>query len=164
MQERRALAALSRSWSRPRLQWIIGATAAAVVVVDQLTKSLAVHYLKNAPVELVGPVRLALTYNSGAAFSLARGLTPELVVVGVALIAVVVVVGRSASTTGAAVAVGLILGGAVGNLLDRLVRSNGGAVIDFIDLRWWPTFNVADSCIVCGAILLILVGYRRRAP
>ncbi|HEX6476196.1 MAG TPA: signal peptidase II, partial [Acidimicrobiales bacterium] len=63
-----------------------------------------------------------------------------------------------------AIAVGLILGGAVGNLVDRLVRSNGGSVIDFIDLRYWPTFNVADACIVCGAVLLVVVGYRRRAP
>ena len=164
LQERGVVAALSRDWTRPRLQLIIGGTAALVVAVDQLTKSLAVHYLRDAPVHLVGPLRLALTFNSGAAFSLARGLTPELVVVGVALIAVVVVVGRTASTAAAAIAVGLILGGAVGNLVDRLARSNGGAVIDFIDLRYWPTFNVADACIVCGAILLILVGYRRRTP
>jgi signal peptidase II len=133
-----------------------------VIAVDQLTKSLAVHYLRDSPVHLVGPVRLALTFNSGAAFSLARGLTTELVIVGVALVVVVVVVGRSASTASMAVAVGLILGGAVGNLVDRLVRSNGGAVIDFIDLRYWPTFNVADACVVTGVIVLILVGYRQR--
>jgi signal peptidase II len=164
LQERGVVAALSRDWSRPRLQLIIGGTAALVVGVDQLTKSLAVHYLRDAPVHVIGPARLALTFNSGAAFSLARGLTPELVIVGIALIAVVVVLGRSASTAATAIAVGLILGGAVGNLVDRLVRSNGGAVIDFIDLRYWPTFNVADACIVCGAILLVFVGYRRRAP
>jgi signal peptidase II len=164
LQERGVVAALSRDWSRPRLQLIIGGTAALVVAVDQLTKSLAVHFLRDSPVHLLGPLRLALTFNSGAAFSLARGLTPELVIVGVALVAVVVVVGRTASTAGTAIAVGLILGGAVGNLVDRLVRSNGGAVIDFIDLRYWPTFNVADACIVCGAVLLILVGFRRRTP
>jgi signal peptidase II len=164
LQERGVVAALSRDWSRPRLQLIIAGTAAVVVAVDQLTKSLAVHFLRDAPVYLVGPVRLALTFNSGAAFSLARGLTTELVIVGVALIAVVVVLGRSASTTATAIAVGLILGGAVGNLVDRLVRSNGGSVIDFIDLRYWPTFNVADACIVCGAVLLVFVGYRRRTP
>lgn len=134
-----------------------------VIAVDQLTKSLAVHYLRDAPLHLVGPVRLALTFNSGAAFSLARGLTTELVIVGVALVVVVVVVGRSASTLGMAVAVGLILGGAVGNLVDRLVRSHGGAVIDFIDLRYWPTFNVADACVVIGVLVLILFGYRQRA-
>ena len=163
LQERGVVAALSRGWSRPRLQLIIGATAALVISVDQLTKSLAVHYLRDAPLHLVGPLRLALTFNSGAAFSLARGLTTELVIVGVALVVVVVVVGRSASTAGMAVAVGLILGGAVGNLVDRLVRSNGGAVIDFIDFRYWPTFNVADACVVTGVLVLILVGYRQRA-
>jgi signal peptidase II len=163
LQERGVVATLSRGWSRPRLQLIIGATAALVISVDQLTKSLAVHYLRDAPLHLVGPLRLALTFNSGAAFSLARGLTTELVIVGVALVVVVVVVGRSASTAGMAVAVGLILGGAVGNLVDRLVRSNGGAVIDFIDFRYWPTFNVADACVVTGVLVLILVGYRQRA-
>ncbi len=162
LQERGVVAALTRDWSRPRLQLIIGGTAALVIAVDQLTKSLAVHYLRDAPVHLVGPLRLALTFNSGAAFSLAQGLTPELVIVGVALVAVVVVVGRAASTATTAIAVGLVLGGALGNLVDRLVRSNGGAVIDFIDLRYWPTFNVADACIVVGAVLLVLVGFRRR--
>jgi signal peptidase II len=162
LQERGVVAALTRDWSRPRLQLIIGGTAALVIAVDQLTKSLAVHYLRDAPAHLVGPLRLALTFNSGAAFSLAQGLTPELVIVGVALVAVVVVVGRAASTATTAIAVGLVLGGALGNLVDRLVRSNGGAVIDFIDLRYWPTFNVADACIVVGAVLLVLVGFRRR--
>ena len=52
------------------------------------------------------------------------------------------------------------VGGAVGNLTDRLFRHNGGAVIDFIDLRWWPVFNVADAAITCGAILLVLTGLR----
>ena len=56
---------------------------------------------------------------------------------------------------------GLLLGGAAGNLTDRLVRHHHGAVIDFIDLKWWPVFNVADASIVCGAILL-LVGARQR--
>jgi signal peptidase II len=59
------------------------------------------------------------------------------------------------------VAVGLVLGGALGNLIDRALRGGGGflggAVVDFIDFQWWPIFNVADSCVVIGAILLIIV-------
>jgi signal peptidase II len=57
---------------------------------------------------------------------------------------------------------GLLLGGACGNLVDRLVRHHHGAVIDFIDLRWWPVFNVADACITVGALMLVLAGASRR--
>ena len=59
-----------------------------------------------------------------------------------------------------AVAMGLVLGGALGNLTDRVFRSNGGAVVDFIDPQWWPIFNVADAAVVCGAILLAITGWR----
>ena len=69
--------------------------------------------------------------------------------------------GRSVSTRVGAVALGLVLGGAIGNLVDRALRDGGGflqgAVVDFIDLQWWPVFNVADSCVVIGAILLVVV-------
>ncbi len=146
--------------SRRRLPLVL-VTAAAVVGVDQLTKTLAEHYLRSGPVHLVGTVELSLSYNPGFAFSLGRGLGPELVIVALALIAVLLVVGRTAPTTGTAVAVGLIMGGAAGNLVDRLLRSNRGAVIDFIDLRFWPTFNVADSCIVIGAVVLVVLLARR---
>jgi signal peptidase II len=57
---------------------------------------------------------------------------------------------------------GLLLGGAVGNLVDRLIRHHHGAVIDFVDLRWWPVFNVADASITIGAILLVLSGLTHR--
>jgi signal peptidase II len=67
---------------------------------------------------------------------------------------------RRVTSATLAVALGLVLGGAVGNLADRLVRGNGGAVIDFIDFQWWPVFNLADVAISCGAVLLVLRSLR----
>ncbi len=105
---------------------------------------------------MIGTVDLRLTYNTGAAFSLGRGLGPLIVVVALVLIGLLVGLGRTVPTMVAAVAVGMILGGAIGNLVDRLLRGNSGAVIDFVDLHFWPTFNLADSCIVVGAVLLVV--------
>ncbi|HEX2699382.1 MAG TPA: signal peptidase II [Acidimicrobiales bacterium] len=153
MQERRPVPALSPS----RRLSLGAATAVAVVVLDQLTKSWALRALDDGPRHLVWTLRLKLTFNSGAAFGLGQGLAPLLIVVGVGLVVVLLGVGRSAGTTlPAIVSVGLVLGGAVGNLADRLVRDHGGAVVDFVDLQWWPVFNVADAAITCGAVLLVL--------
>jgi signal peptidase II len=136
----------------------MAAVAVGVVVVDQLTKGWALHRLAGGPIHVWWRLRFALTFNSGAAFSLGPGLTPFLVAGGVVLLAVLLFIGRSVASRPQAVALGLVLGGALGNLTDRLVRHNHRAVIDFIDLRPWPTFNVADTAVVCGAILLVLAG------
>jgi signal peptidase II len=150
------------AWGRRAL--ILGA-AAAVVAVDQLTKTWALHHTVD-PIHIIGTLRLALTFNPGAAFGLGRGITPVLVLGAIVLVVVLLGLGRTASRTAsvpAAVAMGVLLGGACGNLVDRLVRHNNGAVIDFIDLRWWPVFNVADASITVGAILLVLFGFTRHA-
>lgn len=143
------------------------ATAIAVVVLDQITKSWALRALDDGPRHVVWTLRLALSFNSGAAFGLGKGLAPLLVVVGVVMVVLLVGLGRSAGTTApAVVALGLVLGGAVGNLADRVVRDHGGAVVDFIDLQWWPVFNLADAAISSGAVLLVLTASlsdRRRA-
>jgi signal peptidase II len=84
----------------------------------------------------------------------------------IALVVVVFVVGRSIDRTAIAIALGLVLGGAVGNLADRIFRSPGfgrGAVIDFVDLRWWPVFNLADSAITIGCVLLVLLSFSSRS-
>ena len=139
-----------------------GVTAAFVVAVDQVTKSWALRVLDDGPVDVVWTLRLNLSFNSGAAFGLGKGLAPFFVAAGVVMVVVLVAVGRAAGTTPpAAVALGLVLGGAVGNLADRLLRDHGGAVVDFIDLQWWPVFNVADAAITCGALALVLTGARR---
>jgi len=82
----------------------------------------------------------------------------------VALVVVLFVVGRSVDRRSVAVALGLVLGGALGNLADRVFRAPGfgrGSVIDFVDLRWWPVFNVADAAITCGCVLLVLLSVGR---
>ena len=137
------------------------AVAAVVVAVDQLTKSLAVDALSDGPIHLVWTLSLDLSFNSGAAFSMGRGMTPFITVAAVVLVGVLLVVSHRADHTPTAAALGLVLGGALGNLTDRLLRGHDGAVVDFIDLEWWPVFNVADIAISVGAALLVLMSFRR---
>jgi signal peptidase II len=114
---------------------------------------------------VVWTLRLALTRNTGAAFSLAGGRGAVVGLLALVVVGVVVWQGSGVSDRLGSVAVGLVLGGALGNLADRAFRGGagflGGAVVDFIDLRWWPVFNVADSCVVIGAILLVVATLRR---
>jgi len=131
-----------------------------VVAADQVTKSLAVARLSSGPIHLIGPFSLVLSYNTGVAFSIGTGLTLPIVVIVVVLVAVVAWFGRTVPNTAAAVGVGMILGGAIGNLADRLFRGHHGAVIDFLYSGFWPTFNLADSSIVCGSILLGIALWR----
>lgn len=135
--------------------------AAAVVLIDQLTKHWAVHRLSGGrTVDVVGSLRFNLTYNSGMAFSRGKGLGP---VIGVIALVVIVALLASLRRNGSilsTVGLGLVIGGAVGNILDRLFRDGngflGGTVVDFIDLQWWPVFNVADSAITVGGIILVV--------
>ena len=135
--------------------------AAAVVLFDQLTKHWAVHRLSGGrTVDVVGSLRFNLTYNSGMAFSRGKGLGP---VIGVIALVVIVALLASLRRNGSilsTVGLGLVIGGAVGNILDRLFRDGngflGGTVVDFIDLQWWPVFNVADSAITVGGIILVV--------
>ena len=164
VQERGPVPALSplgrRRPSGGRLLWG-GATAVTVVALDQVTKSWALAALDDGPVHVVWTLRLNLSFNSGAAFGIGKGLAPVLVAAGVVLLVALLGTGRAAGTThGGAVALGLVVGGAAGNLADRVFRDHGGAVVDFIDLQWWPVFNAADAAITCGAVLLVLIGAR----
>lgn len=129
-------------------------TAALVVAVDQITKSLAEAHVRH-PVHLLGPLGLAVGYNTGSAFSLFTGDTAVLIVLASLITVALVVVATRVRRTGTAVALGLVLGGALGNLADRLFRGHHGAVVDFITLTHWPTFNVADAAITVGVVLLV---------
>ena len=149
--------------TRRRAPLLLPVLAGVVVVVDQVSKTWALHHFSERPRHIFWTLRLAVTFNSGAAFSIGRGVTPLFVAAAVIMVVVLAVAGRRDRSLVSATALGLVLGGALGNLVDRLVRHHGGAVIDFIDFRWWPVFNVADSCIVVGAILLALTGWVRRA-
>ncbi len=134
------------------------------LVLDQLTKIWAEHALTSAPIHVLGTLQLELTYNSGASFSLGTGHGPWIALGALVVVAVLLWVGRSARSRIGAVALGMIVGGALGNVIDRAFRSDGGflqgSVIDFIDLQWWPVFNIADVGVVCGAILLVIATFR----
>jgi signal peptidase II len=151
---------------RGRLAAILYGAAVGVYLLDRLTKYLAEHHLAGRPPVEVIPhvVRLRYTTNSGGAFGL-FGSQPwiffgaTLVVCGAIVLASARLTSRTTS-----VGLGLILGGAVGNLTDRIIRGPGvsGRVVDFIDFRIWPVFNAADSAIVIGALVILLAGGLRR--
>jgi len=144
---------------------LVVTVAAAVLVVDAVTKQWALGALADVPLQLVGPLRLALAYNTAGAFGLGGAATPFLAVGALVLVVIMVTTGSAATGAPAAIALGLVLGGAFGNLADRLFRDPGllrGAVVDFIDLRFWPVFNLADVAITCGALLLLWAGWSER--
>lgn len=149
---------------RPRVV-LLATTALGVVAADQVSKAVAVAELTGRePIEMLGGVlTLNLAYNSGAAFSLAQGFTVLFSLVAVAVAVVIVRVARQLVSAWWAAALGLLLGGAVGNLCDRLFRAPGplrGHVVDFLQLPHWPIFNLADSAIVCAAALMVLLTLR----
>ena len=140
------------------------AVAAGVVALDQVTKVWAVAGLSDGPVRLIGSLlELRLTRNPGGAFSLLTNMTPVLAVVAVGMAAWIVRTTRRTADAVMAYSLALVLGGAVGNLVDRLVRSPGflrGEVVDFIKVPHWPTFNVADSAITIGVLLIAVRGWK----
>jgi signal peptidase II len=136
----------------------------AVVLADQLTKWWAMAHLTDGPVHLVGTLDLELSRNTGSAFSLLQGQGFVLIVVAALAAIGLMAMVRRASSAGQAAALGLILGGALGNLCDRLFRGDHGAVVDFVALHFWPTFNVADASIVVGCALLLVSLVRGPRP
>jgi len=136
------------------------AIVVGVVVLDLLTKVWAVHELADGPLHLVGDdVGFVLARNTGGAFSLFQGFTPLLAIVACGVAFFLVRAVRQAEDTLLVVALSLVLGGALGNLLDRVFRSPGflrGAVVDFVHVGSFPTFNVADSAITIGTILVVI--------
>ncbi len=144
---------------RARTVWVVAALV-AIVTVDQLTKAWAVSALADGPKHVIGDFLVFdLSRNSGSAFSRFQGYTPILAVVAIVIAVFVARAVRQATDRATLVALVLILGGALGNLGDRLARYPGflrGHVVDFVAVGWWPVFNVADSCITIGAVLLIL--------
>jgi signal peptidase II len=152
---------------RPRgdLWWSpIAITALLVVGLDQLTKAWALSTLDDRTIDLFWTLRLRLVFNTGSAFGLGSRYSPIIALVAVVVVLVLLRAGRGLRGRGALVAVGLVVGGAVGNLLDRIFREGGGllggAVVDFVDFEWWPVFNVADVAICVGAVLLSLTASR----
>jgi signal peptidase II len=142
------------------------AVAAAVLAVDQLTKWWATSALSDGPIVVVdGWFQFRLTFNSGASFSLFSGGGQLIALVAIGVVIMIFYVLRDASRRLEAVALGLVLGGAMGNLADRIFRGSGlldGSVVDFIDFRSFPTFNVADMAINAGVFLLFVAAFWKR--
>lgn len=144
---------------------LVLALAAALVVVDQVTKAIALSTLTDrAPIDLLGGlVTLRLVRNPGAAFGLAASFTIFLTGLAVVVSLVIVRFARRLTSLPWAIALGLLLGGAIGNLIDRIFRPPGpfqGHVIDFIDSPVTLVFNVADSAITCAGVFMVLLTLR----
>jgi signal peptidase II len=133
--------------------------AAIVVVLDQITKHWALNTLDDRDIEVFWTLQFNLAFNTGMAFSRGEGLGPVIAVVALVVVVFFLVrLGREGGRL-AAVATGLIVGGAIGNIIDRAFRGDGildGAVVDFIDFQWFPIFNIADMGITIGGALLVL--------
>jgi signal peptidase II len=148
---------------------VLLAVAAAVYALDMVSKALVaakMHY--GQPIRLLGSVlELDYTRNSGAAFSIGTTYTFIFTAIAVGVIVVILRLARSLFSLPWAIALGLLLGGALGNLTDRIVRAPGvfrGWVVDFIHVPHWPIFNLADSAICVGGALMVLLAFRGLHP
>jgi signal peptidase II len=165
VQDRRTVTSLapraSTSLARRTSAAVILGGALASIGVDQITKSIAERSLADGPVALLFGARLVLTYNSGAAFSVGAGRSAVFTVLAsLTICALTAYALWSRHRLTQAIAFGLIIGGAAGNLVDRLLRANGGRVIDFFEIaRWWPVFNWADTSLFCGVALLLVLSF-----
>ncbi len=132
---------------------------ALVVGLDQVSKSWAQSRLAGgSQIEVLGPIKLRLEYNSGFAFSLGSGHPAIIGFFAVVAVVMLVLFARRVKQLPMLVGIALIAGGALGNVVDRIFRHNGGAVIDFIYSGFWPTFNLADTAVVAGVALIFLNG------
>ncbi|MFH8343328.1 signal peptidase II [Streptomyces sp. NPDC018045] len=143
--------------------------AAFVYLLDLGSKALVVAKLEHhAPVEVIGSLlRLEVIRNRGAAFSIGEALTIFLTIIAAIVIVVIIRIARKLYSLPWGIALGLLLGGAFGNLTDRIFRTPGvfeGAVVDFIAPAHFAVFNLADSAIVCGGILIVILSFRGLDP
>ena len=147
---------------------LLAVTALGTLVADLVTKLWVVERLDGDTVRLLGGgLLLRESRNPGAAFGIAGGATVLFTVIAVVVISVIARYAPRLRSRGWAVALGLVLGGALGNLVDRVLRDPApfrGAVVDFIDFRIWPSFNLADSGIVVGGLLAVLLSLRGIEP
>ena len=147
-----------------RIRVLVG-VALTVLALDIVSKLLVVAKLSGRPpVRLLGGfLHLLVSRNPGAAFSIGTSMTLVFSAIAVTVIVIILRTARRIRSLPWALTLGLLLGGATGNLLDRIFRYPGlfrGYVVDWIQLPHWPVFNVADSCIVCGGILAVLLSMR----
>lgn len=137
------------------------AATAAVIGLDQFTKQLALDRLADGPIDIIeGALTLRLSFNPGGAFGILQGIPVFFLISTVVVALAIVLWARKVEETSWGLCLGMVLGGGLGNLIDRVFRSTGGRVVDFIDLHVWPVFNVADSFIVIGVVLLLILSVR----
>ena len=144
---------------------LFAVAAVSVWALDQLTKVAAVAWLDDGTSVTVVPdiFWLTLTRNAGAAFSTGTGFTIVLTIIAVAVVITVLRLAAKLRDRGWALGLGLLLGGALGNLTDRLLRDPAplrGQVVDFLHLTHWPVFNVADIALTFAAITIVLRTWR----
>jgi lipoprotein signal peptidase len=149
---------------RRKIATLIG-VALAVLALDIASKITVVATLSDRlPVRLLGGfLTLRVSRNPGAAFSLGTSLTVLYSLIAITVIVVILRTSRRIRSRGWAITLGLLLGGATGNLIDRIFRGPApfrGWVVDWIQIPHWPVFNLADSAIVCGGILAVLLSAR----
>jgi len=134
--------------------------SAVIVLLDQVSKAWALIDLADGRIiHVIWTMQFNLTYNRGMAFSRGTGIGPIIGVIGLVVVVLLLLSLRRADNALTRVATGLIIGGALGNILDRLFRGSGwmrGAVVDFIDFQWWPVFNIADMAIMIGAATMMV--------
>ena len=139
---------------------------AAIVVADQLTKWWALEELTDGPISVFGDfLRFRLVRNSGAAFGTLQNAGVLLAIIAVVAVLLLLRVSASAEHRHEAVIFGMVLGGAAGNLVDRVFRADGfldGHVVDWIDFSFWPTFNVADSAITIAVLMAVATAFRAK--
>ncbi|MFJ8182029.1 signal peptidase II [Streptomyces sp. NPDC096105] len=148
---------------------VLFAVAAVAYAFDLVSKMIVVAKLEHhEPIEVIGDwLRFEAIRNAGAAFGFGEAFTVIFTVIAAAVIVVIFRLARKLYSLPWAIALGLLLGGALGNLTDRIFRSPGvfeGAVVDFIAPKHFAVFNLADSAIVCGGILIVLLSFRGLDP
>ncbi|UCM87366.1 signal peptidase II [Streptomyces marincola] len=148
---------------------VLAVLAAVIYLSDLVTKIMAVEWLEHEPpVEILGEwLQLRVVRNGGAAFGIGEALTVVFTCIAAAVIVVIIRLARKLYSTPWAVALGLLLGGALGNLTDRVMRAPGfleGHVVDFVAPKHFAVFNIGDSAIVCGGILIVLLSFRGLDP
>ena len=152
----------------PTHRVLFGAVAVGWLLLDQLTKAWATSALDDRTIDVVWTLRFNLAINHGASFSLGAGFGAWIGLIALVVVGILVWKGGSVRTRLGAIALGMIVGGALGNVLDRAFRGDEGffhgGVVDFIDFQWWPIFNIADVGVVCGAILLVISTLRDPDP
>ena len=156
---------MSRRWV------LIGGIAAAVIAFDQLTKHWALNRLSGGQIiDVIATLRFNLAFNTGMAFSMGGSGSGAIIgSLAIGIVVVLLIVARRIESRPQLVLIGIVIGGAIGNIIDRLFRSPlagqpdgfmSGAVVDFIDVQFWPIWNIADMAVVLGGISLAVLSAR----